>query len=107
MAKWGYQMTPWDSWDYDGVNESILADLTIDGKPVKALVRFDRNGFTYITAEEEVCAYGAPRPHDMGAGKRGGRFDKAMKSPKVTQSFGAPWWNIYTGRLKGENQYNE
>jgi PQQ-dependent dehydrogenase (methanol/ethanol family) len=48
MAKWGYQMTPWDSWDYDGVNESILADLSIDGKPVKALVRFDRNGFTYI-----------------------------------------------------------
>jgi PQQ-dependent dehydrogenase (methanol/ethanol family) len=48
MAKWGYQMTPWDAWDYDGVNESVLADLSIDGKPVKALVRFDRNGFTYI-----------------------------------------------------------
>src|SRR5438445_303581 len=47
MAKWGYQMTPWDAWDYDGVNEHILADLNMDGKTVKALVHFDRNGFGY------------------------------------------------------------
>src|SRR5689334_21574899 len=47
MAHWGYQMTPHDAWDYDGVNESILADLTIDGKKVHALVHFDRNGFGY------------------------------------------------------------
>lgn len=47
MAKWGYQMTPWDAWDYDGINEHILADLTIGGKKVKALVHFDRNGFGY------------------------------------------------------------
>ena len=46
-AKWAYQMTPWDAWDYDGVNEGILADLTIGGKKVKALVHFDRNGFAY------------------------------------------------------------
>lgn len=47
MAKWAYQMTPHDAWDYDGVNEHILADLTIGGKKVKALVHFDRNGFGY------------------------------------------------------------
>jgi alcohol dehydrogenase (cytochrome c)/methanol dehydrogenase (cytochrome c) subunit 1 len=46
-AKWAYQMTPWDAWDYDGVNEGILAELTIGGKKVKALVHFDRNGFGY------------------------------------------------------------
>ncbi len=46
-AKWGYQMTPWDAWDYDGVNEMILADLNIGGKTVKAIVHFDRNGFGY------------------------------------------------------------
>jgi alcohol dehydrogenase (cytochrome c) len=46
-AKWGYQMTPWDAWDYDGVNEMILADLNIGGKTVKSLVHFDRNGFAY------------------------------------------------------------
>jgi lanthanide-dependent methanol dehydrogenase len=47
LAKWGYQMTPWDGWDYDGINEHILVDLNIGGKPVKALVHFDRNGFGY------------------------------------------------------------
>ena len=46
-AKWAYQMTPWDAWDYDGVNEMILADLSIGGKTVKAVVHFDRNGFGY------------------------------------------------------------
>ena len=47
QAKWAYQMTPHDEWDYDGVNEMILADLTINGKPRKVLVHFDRNGFAY------------------------------------------------------------
>ncbi|WP_373855618.1 methanol/ethanol family PQQ-dependent dehydrogenase [Acidisphaera rubrifaciens] len=47
MAKWVYQMTPHDQWDYDGINEMILADLEIGGKKVPALVHFDRNGFGY------------------------------------------------------------
>jgi lanthanide-dependent methanol dehydrogenase len=46
-AKWAYQMTPWDAWDYDGINEHLLTDLTIGGKQVKALIHFDRNGFGY------------------------------------------------------------
>lgn len=47
MAKWAYQMTPYDEWDFDGVNEMILADIDVKGKPTKALVHFDRNGFGY------------------------------------------------------------
>jgi len=47
MAKWVYQMTPHDEWDYDGVNEMILADLEIGGKMRNTLVHFDRNGFAY------------------------------------------------------------
>jgi lanthanide-dependent methanol dehydrogenase len=47
MAKWVYQMTPHDEWDFDGVNEMILADQTIGGIPRKTLVHFDRNGFAY------------------------------------------------------------
>ena len=27
VAKWVYQMTPHDEWDYDGINEMILADI--------------------------------------------------------------------------------
>ena len=47
MAKWVYQMTPHDQWDYDGINEMILADQNIGGKERKTLVHFDRNGFGY------------------------------------------------------------
>ena len=46
-AKWGYQMTPWDAWDYDGINEHILADINVGGQMKKVLVHFDRNGFAY------------------------------------------------------------
>ena len=45
---WAYQMTPFDQWDYDGVNENILTDMEVDGKKVKALTHFDRNGFAYV-----------------------------------------------------------
>ena len=46
-AKWVYQMTPHDEWDYDGVNEMILVDQKVAGKDRKVLVHFDRNGFGY------------------------------------------------------------
>jgi PQQ-dependent dehydrogenase (methanol/ethanol family) len=52
MAKWVYQMTPHDQWDYDGVNEMILADLQINGQTVPALVHFDRNGLGYTLNRE-------------------------------------------------------
>ena len=47
MAKWFYQKTPHDEWDYDGVNENILVDQEMDGEMRKLLVNFDRNGFAY------------------------------------------------------------
>ena len=46
-VKWVYQMTPYDEWDFDGINEMILADINVKGAPTKALVHFDRNGFGY------------------------------------------------------------
>jgi PQQ-dependent dehydrogenase (methanol/ethanol family) len=46
-AKWVYQMTPHDEWDFDGVNEMILADVAVKGKKRKIVAHFDRNGFGY------------------------------------------------------------
>ena len=46
-ARWVYQMTPHDEWDYDGINEMVLADLSMNGGTRKVLVHFDRNGFGY------------------------------------------------------------
>ncbi|MGA2815812.1 MAG: lanthanide-dependent methanol dehydrogenase XoxF5 [Xanthobacteraceae bacterium] len=47
MAKWVYQMTPHDEWDYDGVNEMILTDQQMGGRERKLLTHFDRNGLGY------------------------------------------------------------
>ncbi|MBA3041165.1 MAG: methanol/ethanol family PQQ-dependent dehydrogenase [Alphaproteobacteria bacterium] len=47
VAKWVYQMTPHDEWDYDGINEMILTEQDMDGKARKLLTHFDRNGFGY------------------------------------------------------------
>jgi PQQ-dependent dehydrogenase (methanol/ethanol family) len=46
-AKWVYQMTPFDEWDFDGVNEMVLSDQNFKGKERKLLTHFDRNGFGY------------------------------------------------------------
>jgi PQQ-dependent dehydrogenase (methanol/ethanol family) len=51
-VRWVYQMTPHDEWDYDGVNEMILADQPINGQNRKLLVHFDRNGLGYTLDRE-------------------------------------------------------
>lgn len=50
--RWHYQTTPHDAWDYDGVNELVLADLNINGENVPALMKADRNGFFYVINRE-------------------------------------------------------
>jgi PQQ-dependent dehydrogenase (methanol/ethanol family) len=52
VAKWVYQMTPHDEWDYDGVNEMILSDQQIGGRLRKLLTHFDRNGLGYTLDRE-------------------------------------------------------
>jgi PQQ-dependent dehydrogenase (methanol/ethanol family) len=52
MAKWLYQMTPHDEWDYDGVNEMILTDQEVNGQMRKLLTHPDRNGLAYTLDRE-------------------------------------------------------
>ncbi|HSK09108.1 MAG TPA: methanol/ethanol family PQQ-dependent dehydrogenase [Vicinamibacterales bacterium] len=47
-ARWAYQWSPHDQYDYDGVNENVLLDLPIEGQTRKVLVRPERNGFIYV-----------------------------------------------------------
>jgi PQQ-dependent dehydrogenase (methanol/ethanol family) len=50
--KWYLQTTPEDAWDFDGVNELVLADLPIGGQTVPAMLKADRNGFFYVANRE-------------------------------------------------------
>ena len=66
--KWGYQYTPNDAWDYDGNNAPILIDVEVDGRPVKAAVQSNRNGFFYVldrTSGEFIYAVPTDRGHQL------------------------------------------
>lgn len=94
MAKWAYQMTPYDEWDFDGVNEMILADIPVKGQQRKALVHFDRNGFGYtldrVTGELLVAEKFDPKVNwatavDMKTGRPVGvkKYSTAANGPDV------------------------
>jgi quinohemoprotein ethanol dehydrogenase len=45
---WHYQATPGEEWDYDAVQQLILADLDIDGTRRQVLMQANKNGFFYV-----------------------------------------------------------
>jgi PQQ-dependent dehydrogenase (methanol/ethanol family) len=47
-ARWALQWNPHDLYDYDGVNENVLADLPLGGQTRKVLLHPDRNGYLYL-----------------------------------------------------------
>jgi PQQ-dependent dehydrogenase (methanol/ethanol family) len=47
-AKWFYQFTPHDLFDWDAINENVLLDLDWKGAKRKVIVRPERNGFVYV-----------------------------------------------------------
>jgi PQQ-dependent dehydrogenase (methanol/ethanol family) len=94
QAKWVYQMTPYDEWDFDGINEMILADINVKGQPRKALVHFDRNGFGYtldrttgelLVAEKYDPAVNWATGIDMRTGRPIGvkKYSTAANGPDV------------------------
>jgi PQQ-dependent dehydrogenase (methanol/ethanol family) len=48
QARWFYQFSPHDLYDWDAVNEQILVDLDIRGSRRKVLIRPERNGYVYV-----------------------------------------------------------
>jgi PQQ-dependent dehydrogenase (methanol/ethanol family) len=48
QARWFYQWSPHDLYDHDGINESVLVDLELDGKTRKVLLHAERNGYVYV-----------------------------------------------------------
>ena len=46
--RWYYQEIPQDVWDYDAAYEMQLLDLTVAGRPRKALLHVTKSGFTWV-----------------------------------------------------------
>ena len=45
---WHYQATPGEEWDFDAVQQLILADLDIGGARRQVLMQANKNGFFYV-----------------------------------------------------------
>jgi alcohol dehydrogenase (cytochrome c) len=81
---WFYQMTPNDPFDYDGVNELIQADLTIEGAPRKVIMQANRNGFLYVI--------------ERATGKllNANKFVKVNWADRIDMQTGRPVWSEET-----------
>jgi quinoprotein glucose dehydrogenase len=45
---WHYQTVHHDLWDFDLPAAPILADITVDGRPIKAVVQLTKQGFAFV-----------------------------------------------------------
>ena len=45
---WHYQMIHHDLWEYDNVGPATLADITVNGRRIKAVIQPNKNGFLYV-----------------------------------------------------------
>jgi PQQ-dependent dehydrogenase (methanol/ethanol family) len=105
-ARWFYQFSPHDLYDYDAVNESILLDLPVGGATRKVLVRAERNGYFYVIdrASGEVLsadAYGSVNSSqgvDLSTGRLRYAADKKPATGRIVREIcpaspGGKDWN--------------
>ncbi len=88
---WSYQKTPNDPFDYDGVNELVQADLTVDGTPRKVIMQADRNGFLYVL--------------ERATGKllKANPFVRVTWAERIDLATGRPvWTDVTKGALEGK-----
>jgi alcohol dehydrogenase (cytochrome c) len=81
---WYYQTTPNDPFDYDGVNELVQADLTIEGTPRKVIMQANRNGFLYVL--------------ERASGKllAANKYVKVTWAERIDMATGRPVWSAET-----------
>jgi PQQ-dependent dehydrogenase (methanol/ethanol family) len=48
QLKWYFQNVPGDEWDFDSVQQLLLADITVKGQTRKVLMQANKNGFYYV-----------------------------------------------------------
>lgn len=48
MARWAFQISSHDAWDYDEIMENIAVDMNWQGRPRKLLIHPGRDGFVFV-----------------------------------------------------------
>lgn len=104
--KWHYQYTQHDTWDYDGVNTALRANVNYNGKDYDALIHADRNGYFFaIDRTNGKLIYAEPyvkAESVTGYDKNGESINDPTKYPKVGTTIttcpeflgGKNWWSM-------------
>ena len=104
--KWYHQYTQHDTWDYDGVNTAIKADITYRGKSYHALIHADRNGYLMALDQESgKLIYAVPMAKAtsvLGFDANGDSINNPKAYPKVGTTIktcpsflgGKNWWSM-------------
>ncbi len=69
-ARWAFQTTAHDSWDYDEIMENVLLDMPFGGRVRKLLVHPGRTGFVYVLDRDtgELLSAEAYQPVNWASG---------------------------------------
>jgi alcohol dehydrogenase (cytochrome c) len=98
--RWHYQFTPHDRYDYDSVQVPILADITWNGGPVKAMLWANRNGNFYVL---ERATGRFLSGHPFVKVNWMSHFDEKGRPVQTVQPAGQPTW---PGNQGGTNWYS-
>lgn len=52
MARWAFQVSPHDAWDYDEIMENVLVDMEYGGRMRHLLIHPGRTGFVFVMDRE-------------------------------------------------------
>ena len=98
--RWHYQFTPNDAYDYDSVQIAVLADMTFQGRPTKAMLWANRNGNFYVL-DRTNGRFLSGKPFVKVNWMSG--FDENGRPIQTPQPTGQPTW---PGNQGGTNWYS-
>jgi PQQ-dependent dehydrogenase (methanol/ethanol family) len=93
-AKWAYQISAHDEWDYDEIMENVLVDMNFKGKMRKLLIHPGRSGFVFVLDRETGELLSAEKfepvnwaeSFDLTTGKPHANEDKQTHFGSVTKN---------------------
>ena len=94
QARWAYQISAHDAWDYDEIMENVLVDMNYDGRMRKLLIHPGRTGFVFVLDREsgELLSAEKFQPvnwaegYDLQSGKARENADKRTHFGVVTRN---------------------
>jgi glucose dehydrogenase len=105
---WHYQLSHHDLWDFDPPAAPILVDITVDGRPIKAVVQLTKQSFAFVfdrvTGEPVWPIVERPVPQSNVPGERTSPTQPFPTKPPAFDRQGATVENLidFTPELRAE-----